>query len=98
MTDYGNHEREDEVFLVVTVLKTKNNYVLRMKEPGNLAPNQVCHRIKFTMDKRDWFNRISDVSPDLTKLKPPGAPKIYMEETVYGKTTGEKVMDRMQNR
>ena len=62
------NERTDWVYLVVTVLKTKNTYRLRKFKP-KLAPNEFCYAFKVSIDKNEWFNRLEEV--ELEKVSPP---------------------------
>lgn len=87
--------RRNEYYIVVTVLKTKNSFELRMRKPKNLAPNQVAIRHSFEIETDDWLNRLLD--GQVLKGKP---PRPYLANGTpgaieYGETTSEKVIKRM---
>lgn len=87
--------RRDQVFIVVTILKTKNTYELKMKKPA-LGPNQFAYRVEINVDPSEWFNRIADVS--MPKVSPPEAYKIDVVGADIGKSNAENVMDRLTGR
>ena len=89
-------ERWDWVYLVVTVLKTKNTYRLRSKKP-NLAPNEFCYAFKITIDKDEWLKRIQEM--ELEKVSPPEIAKATKSiQLIISKSTATKVIDRLAGR
>jgi len=85
--------RKDQRFLIVTVLKTKNNYELKVKKPV-LAPNQFCYRLEVVVDPKEWFNRIADVV--LPRMTPPEAYRLNDVGVDIGQSNAEEVMDRLK--
>lgn len=85
-------ERTEWVYLIVTILKTKNSYLLRKRKPKSLAPNEICYAFQVTIDKEEWFGRINEY--ELPKARPPEA-KIHMVTQVISKPTAQLVMDRI---
>lgn len=94
MTDFGS-ERIDHVYLIVTVKKTKNIYRLRMTKP-RMAPNEFCYKFKVTIDKREWFDRITELQ--LEKVSPPELPKPGDLSIIIPKATATLVLDRLAGR
>jgi len=88
-------ERSDKVYLVVTVLKTKNSYRLFKSRP-RLNPNEFCYAFKVTIDMKEWFGRIEEV--DLGKVTPPNLPKPEGLELIVEKDIGLRVVDRLLGR
>lgn len=88
-----NNERTDYVWLIVTVLKTKNTYRLR-RHASTLAQNEFAYRFRIRLDKKDWFQRVEEV--DLIPVKPPNLPKAEPIELLVEKDTPLKVLDRMK--
>lgn len=88
-------ERTDWVYLVVTVLKTKNTYRLRKFSP-TLAPNEFCFAFKVTIDKNEWFKRIQEL--ELEKVSPPEIPKPMSMELIISKPTAARILDRLAGR
>lgn len=88
-------ERTDYVYLVVTVLKTKNTYRLRKFKP-KLASNEFCYNFKVIIDKKEWFNRIQEI--ELEKVSPPEIPKPKNMSLIISKATATRVLDRLAGR
>lgn len=90
--------RVDSVWVVVTVLKTKNNYSLRKTEPkkGSLGTSQYAFKMTFELDLSEWFNRVVDLEFNY-RLTPPEASKFKMTfvDGKFGPTISETVLDRM---
>jgi hypothetical protein len=87
------NDRKDTLFIVVTIMKTKNKYELRMRKPTDLAPNQVAVQVGFTLKKDQWFNRILQAGPYQLDA---GLPLHFAIDTMeLGKTVPEKVLERM---
>lgn len=84
--------RADTVYLVITVLKTKNSYELKIRKP-TLAPNQVAYKIHLNLNTEEWFDRITDTSP--ITIKPPKTTALLFSSPEFGQTTGQKVMNRL---
>lgn len=89
-------ERTDIMYLVITILKTKNNYRLRMKKPTPLAPNEFCYAFKVTINKKEWFDRIAEI--DLGRASPPEPPKVDSIQLIMPKATATIVLDRLAGR
>ena len=87
--------REDWVYLVVTVLKTKNTYRLRKFKP-KLASNEFCYAFKVSIDKNEWFNRLEEV--ELEKVSPPEIPQPKNMSLTIKKSTSTIVLDRLAGR
>jgi len=87
--------RTDWVYLVVTVLKTKNSFRL-MKTKPKLAPNEFCYAFKVSIDKNEWFNRLEEV--ELEKVLPPELPKPKNMSLTIKKATSTLVLDRLAGR
>ena len=88
-------ERTDWVYLVVTVLKTKNTYRLRRFKP-KLASNEFCYNFRVTIDKKEWFNRIEEI--ELEKVSPPEVPRPKEMRLIIQKATATIVLDRLAGR
>lgn len=86
--------RRDTLYLVVTVLKTKNTYEIKMRKP-TLGANQFAYKLNFNTETDQWFDRILDTKP-LTTNPPEVAGMPVIEDLDFGKTTSEKVMDRLR--
>jgi len=93
--ELNQRPRKDEVWIVVTILKTKNTYNLRMKKPA-LAPNQFAYRVEINVDPKEWFNRIADVI--MPRVSPPEAYRIDVAGIDVGKSNAEQVMERLKGK
>jgi hypothetical protein len=89
-------ERVDTIFIVVTVLKSRNDYRLRKFKPKTLAPNEFCYAFRITIDKKAWFNRVAEI--DLGKPRPPEFPKARDIRLIIAKATAQQALDRLAGR
>lgn len=89
--------RNDTVYLIVTVLKTKNTYRLVKFQPTSLKPNEFCLPFRVTIDEKEWFNRIAETM-NLGKISPPEVKKMEDIGVIISKPTSEIVMDRLAGR
>lgn len=83
--------RTDWVFLVVSVLKTKNTYRLRKFRPV-LKPNEFCYAFKCEIDINEWLNRVQEV--DLPRVTPPEIRQQPVQ-LMIAQSTPDQVMARL---
>lgn len=83
--------RTDWVYLVVTVLKTKNTYRLRKFKPV-LKPNEFCYAFKCEIDINEWLNRVQEIH--LPKVIPPEIRQQSVK-LMIAQSTPDQVMARL---
>lgn len=86
-------ERFEWVYLIVTILKTKNSYRLRKSQPKSLAPNEFCYSFSIIIDTDEWLKRIKEIT--LEKVSPPELPKPGNLSLSISRATSTLVMDRL---
>ena len=87
--------RNQWVYLVVTILRTKNSYRLKMFEP-KLKTNEFCYRIKVSVDEQEWFKRIEEL--DVGKISPPELSKLDNMQVIMAPATSAVVLNRLAGR
>ena len=85
--------RVDYIYLIVTVLKTKNKYRLR-HHVYSLQPNEFAYRFNIFLNLQDWFKRIKEV--ELPQPQPINLPEPAVLECVVEPDTGTKVLRRLK--
>lgn len=88
--------RYETVYLIVTILKTKNTFKLRKFLPKSLAANEVALKFKLELDTNEWFKRVKEVQ--LGKISPPEILQARDMSIIIRKSTPNLVMDRLVGR
>lgn len=89
--------REDIVYLVVTVGARANSYALKKQAYGwrepKLAQNQYAYKLHIKTNEKEWSERITDTI--MAQVSPPEHLHLRFDETVVGKDTSTRVMERL---